>query len=51
MNMRQMKTNEIGLLLLGLRTIYVHDQEEARQKLMKAMEGELAARGVSLNAD
>lgn len=45
---RQLKTNEIALLLHGLRAIYVHDEEPARQKLMKHLEGELAMRGVSL---
>lgn len=48
MNLRQMKTNEVALLLHGLRAIIVLDEEETRQKLMKRLEGELAARGARL---
>lgn len=48
MNFRQMKTEDIALILMGLRTIYVADQEEGRAKLILACEGALAARGVAL---
>lgn len=50
MNFRQMKTNEIGLLLKGLQTIYVADEEKTRAKLIKQLEGELSARGLKLVA-
>jgi hypothetical protein len=45
---RQLKTKEVALLLLGLRAVYVADCEEEQAKLVKLLEGELAARGVSL---
>jgi hypothetical protein len=45
---RNMKIEEVALLLHGLRLIYVADQENYRRKLIKALEGELAARGASL---
>lgn len=48
MNFRQMKNEEIALVLMGLRAIYVHDQEKMRVKLIAAFEGELAARGLAL---
>jgi hypothetical protein len=48
MNLRQLKTNEIALLLHGLRAIYVHDEEAARQRMIERLETELAARGVAL---
>lgn len=48
MHTRQLKTNEAALLLAGLRAIYVANEEPARQKLMLALEGELASRGCSL---
>lgn len=48
MNTRQLKINEVGLLLLGLDTIYVADLEETRLKLIKQLEGELASRGARL---
>lgn len=50
MNFRQMKTEELALLLHGLRAIYVEDQEDARKKLMQKLESELAIRGVALAA-
>lgn len=48
MNFRQMTNDQIALILLGLRTIYVEDQEPLRQKLIESCEGALASRGVSL---
>lgn len=51
MHFRQMKTEEIALILMGLRTIYVADQEAAREKLIAACEGALSARGVALADD
>lgn len=51
MNLRQAKTNELALLLHGLRTVYVTDEEPTRQKLMLQLEGELAARGCALGGD
>lgn len=50
MHFRQMKTEQIALILMGLRTIYVADNEADRQKLIADCEGALAARGVSLAA-
>ncbi len=50
MNLRQMKTNEIALLLHGLRAVMVLDEEDTRQKLMAALETELSARGHRLAA-
>jgi len=48
MNFRQMTDEQIGLILMGLRTIYVQESEEARAKLIEACEGALASRGKSL---
>jgi hypothetical protein len=48
MNLRQMKTNELALLLHGLRAVMVADEEETRQRLISKLESELAARGVAL---
>jgi hypothetical protein len=45
---RQLKTNEVALLLHGLRAIYVADEEVAHAKLVKMLEGEMARRGVAL---
>lgn len=50
MNFRQMRVEEIALILTGLRAIYVEANEPARQKLMKQCEDALAARGVALAA-
>jgi len=47
---RQFKTNEVALLLHGLRAIYVEDQKEAHKKLTKMLETELASRNVTLKA-
>lgn len=46
---RQMKKEKVALLLHGLRSIYVADQEKDRQELIKLLEGALAAHGVSLS--
>lgn len=48
MNTRQLKINELGLLLQGLRSIMIVDEEPTRQKLMTQLETELAARGATL---
>lgn len=48
MNVRQLPTNEVALLLHGLRAICVLDEEQARLKLIAKLEGELASRGLSL---
>jgi hypothetical protein len=48
MNFRQMKTEEIALILMGLRSIYVESQEEARAKLIEGCENALSSRGVAL---
>lgn len=50
MNMRRMKTEELALLLNGLRATHVMDQIEAKKKLEKMLEGLLAERGVRLAA-
>ena len=47
MHTRQLKNEEIALLLEGLRSIYVEEHEEARQKLIESLEGALAARGLA----
>jgi hypothetical protein len=46
----QLKTNEVGLLLHGLRSIYVRDEEKAQVELTRALEAELASRGFTLDA-
>ncbi len=48
---RQMKINEVALLLQGLRAIHVADEQAAHAKLTKMLETELASRGVSLKSD
>ena len=48
MNFRQMTDEQIGLILHGLRAIYVHDSEESRIKLIASCEAALSARGKSL---
>lgn len=48
MNFRQLKTNQVALLLHGLRMIYVHEDEADRQKLLAALEAELSSRGLRL---
>lgn len=45
---RQLKTNEVALLLHGLRAVTVVDEQAAHDKLTRMLEGELAARGCSL---
>jgi len=45
---KQFKTEEIGLLLLGLDTVFVSNEETLRQKLLKQLESELSARGLRL---
>lgn len=48
MNTRQMKKEEVALLIMGLETIYVHEQEALRQKMLDQLRGELASRGLKL---
>jgi hypothetical protein len=48
MNLRQAKTEDIALLLHGLRAICVTDLEERRQRLIQQLEGELSSRGLRL---
>lgn len=48
MSFRQMKTNEVALLLHGLRAVYIADEEAAHDRLTKMLEAELASRGMSL---
>lgn len=48
MNIKQMQTNEIALLLHGLRAVVVTDEEATRQRLMKRLEDELSRRGARL---
>lgn len=45
---RQLKTNEVALLLHGLRAVHVADEQAAHAKLTRMLETELAARGCSL---
>jgi len=45
---RQLKTNEVALLLHGLRSVHVADEKAAHDKLTKMLETELASRGVTL---
>lgn len=50
MTFRQFKTEEIALLLHGLRAVSVLDQRKLQDKLEAALEAELSARGVRLAA-
>ena len=50
MNFRQMTDEQIGLILLGLRSIYVHDSRETLAKMVADCEGALASRGKALAA-
>jgi len=50
MNFRQMSDDQIALILMGLRAIYVEDQKVLRQKMEDACVAELAARGKRLAA-
>lgn len=45
---KQFKTNEVALLLHGLRAVTVVDEAESHTKLTKALEAELGKRGCSL---
>ena len=45
---KRFSTIEVMLLLNGLRATYVADQVKVHNKLSKALEAELASRGVSL---
>jgi hypothetical protein len=44
----RLKTNEVGLLLHGLRSMYVADEQQAQTKLIRMLETELASRGLTL---
>lgn len=46
MDLRTLKNEELGLLLMGLDAIFVADQEPVRVQLMKSIRDELAVRGV-----
>lgn len=48
MNIRTAKNEELALIIKGLRTIYVHEHESLRMKLLNQFEGELSARGFKL---
>lgn len=48
MSVNQMTDEQISLILMGLRSIYVHESEQARAKLIKKCEDALAARGLAL---
>ena len=50
MNFRQMTNEQIGLILMGLRAIYVADSAKTLAKLIEGCEAELAARGARLAA-
>lgn len=50
MNLRKMKTEELALLLNGLRATHVADQVALKDRLEKKLEGLLAERGVKLAA-
>jgi hypothetical protein len=45
---RQLKTNQVALLLHGLRAIEIMDLAEDKIKLVKMLETELARRGATL---
>jgi len=45
---RQLKTNQVALLLHGLRAVEVMDLADDKIKLVKMLETELASRGVTL---
>lgn len=44
----QLSTEEIALLLHGLRSVHVSDLEVSRKRLVKKLEKALAKRGASL---
>lgn len=48
MNFRQTSDVKIGLLLHGLRAIYVEENEKERQELIEQCETALASRGKKL---
>lgn len=50
MNVRQMSDTQLGLILMGLRAIYVADSEPTRLAMIVRIEGELSARGLKLAA-
>lgn len=43
MQIQNAKKEELALVIIGLRTIYVHDQEEVRLKLLEMFETALSA--------
>lgn len=47
----QLKVNEAALLLHALRAVYVSNEEETRQKLIKALEQALSRRGMALKEE
>lgn len=50
MNLRQMKVEDLALLLNGLRATHVADQIERKKRLETLIESILAERGYSLAA-
>ena len=48
MNFSQFKTKELVLLLMGLRTIYVADEAELQEEMIRQLEAKLSMRMVSL---
>lgn len=48
MNLRQMKTNEIAVILSGLRSIWISEEIATIERLIELCEKELAARGLKL---
>lgn len=51
MQIQQAKAEELGLIITGLRTIYVAEQEPLRKRLLEQMETELSTRyGLKLRA-
>lgn len=48
---RQLKTNEVALLLHALRAVSVMSLSEEHAKLTRLLEGELASRGVTLRTE
>lgn len=48
MQLKQMTTNEVALVLHALRAVFVADEEKTRQRMMRACERELSRRGARL---
>lgn len=48
MTFNKMKNDELALILYGLRAVFIYDKEALRNKMIKALEDELAVRGLAL---